>query len=85
MALRTPWASGGYDKSKYDVDHYHKIRKATDRTARIAANVAICRTFSRLVLLWVIDRQRTVTDHCPKYRPLIDRAEICCLAGLFPG
>ena len=73
MALRTPWASGGYDKSKFDVDHYHITRKDTDRTARIAVNIAICSTFSRLVLLWVIDRQRTVTDRCPKYRPRIDR------------
>jgi hypothetical protein len=44
-ALRTPWSSGRYDKSGFDVDHYHKIRKVTDRTARIAGNTAICRIF----------------------------------------
>jgi hypothetical protein len=81
-ALRTPWASGGYHKSKFDVDHYNKIRKATDRTARITVSVAICRTFSRLVLLWVIDRQRTVTDRHVKYRLRIDRLEVSCFAGL---
>jgi hypothetical protein len=32
------------------------ILQNTDRTDRIAVDVAICRTFSGLVLLWVIDR-----------------------------
>jgi hypothetical protein len=37
-----------------------------------------------LVLLWVIDRQRTVTDRHVKYRPRIDRLEMSCFAGLSP-
>jgi hypothetical protein len=57
----------------------------TVRTARSGANIGtceICRIFLRLVLLWVIDRQEMVTDRAHKYRPLIDRLEICCLAAV---
>lgn len=57
----------------------------TDRIARIAANIAICRIFLQLVLVWAIDRQRKVTDRHDEYRPLIDRVEMCCLAGLSSG
>jgi hypothetical protein len=39
----------GYDKSRFDVDHYHKTRKDTDRAARIVGNIVICRTFLRSV------------------------------------
>jgi hypothetical protein len=35
--------------------------------------VAFCRTFSRAVLLWVIDRQGMVIDRHDKYRLRIDR------------
>ena len=72
----------GIDKSKFDVYHNQNMRKDTDRTARIAVSVAICRTFSRLVLPWVIDRQRTVTDRCPKYRPRFDRLGMSRFAGI---
>jgi hypothetical protein len=54
----------------------------TDRIARSAANIAICRIFLRLVLLWVIDRQGMATDRYDKYRPRIDRLEMSGFAGL---
>ena len=73
-----------YDKSMFDVDHYHITRKDTDRIARIVGYVVFCRTFSRLVLLWVIDPQRMVTDRHIKYRPRIDRLEMSRFAGLSP-
>ena len=56
-----------------------------DRTAR---KVLISRSFVRLVLLWVIDRQWTVTERHSKYRPprkyrpRIDRLEMSRFAGL---
>jgi hypothetical protein len=53
------------------------------RIARVIANGAVCRTFMRSVLLWVIDPQRMVTDRHVKYRPRIDRLEMNCFAGLF--
>jgi hypothetical protein len=56
--------------------------QSTDRIARTIFNVAVCRTFSRLVLLWLIDRHGMVTDRSRKYRPLIDRLEMRCFAGL---
>jgi hypothetical protein len=34
-----------------------QVSQTTDRIARIAMNVVICRTFSRAVLLLVVDRQ----------------------------
>jgi hypothetical protein len=58
--------------------------QCTDGIARIIFNVAFCRTFSRLVLLWVIDRQRMVTDRSRKYRPLTDRLEMRRFVGLSP-
>jgi hypothetical protein len=36
------------------------------RIDRMARKVDICRTFSRAVLLWVIDPQRIVTDRHDK-------------------
>jgi hypothetical protein len=52
------------------------------RTTRIIDNMVICRTFLRSVLLWVIDPQRRVTDRHIKYRPRIDRLEMCCLTAV---
>ena len=60
------------------------VRQNTARIDRTVGNTAISRTFVRSVLSQDIDRQWTVTERHGKYRPLIDRAEICCLAGLFP-
>jgi hypothetical protein len=42
------------------------------RTARTVLNVAVCRTFLRSVLQWLIDPQRMVTDRHDRYRQLID-------------
>jgi hypothetical protein len=55
-----------------------RIVQSTVRIARIMINAPICRTFLRLVLLWVIDRQGMVTDRHDKYRP---RTNVC-FAGL---
>ncbi len=65
--------------------HYHKTLQNTACIARSAANIAICRIFLRLVLLWVIDSQGMVTDRHDKYRPRIDRTVIRVLAGLSPS
>jgi hypothetical protein len=46
------------------------------RIARTVFNVAVCRTFLRSVLLWVIDRHGMDTDRSHEYRPLIDRVEM---------
>ena len=48
----------GYDKRKFDVDHYHRTWKDTDRTARNIENMVICRTSAWSVLVWAIDAQR---------------------------
>jgi hypothetical protein len=57
--------------------YYLKTQQYTDRIARTARNVAICRTFLRAALLLVIA--------CPeKYRPQIDRLEMSRFAGLSP-
>ena len=52
------------------------VRQNSARIARTVFNVAVCRTFLRSVLLWVIDPQRMVTDRhgmdtdrSHKYRP----------------
>jgi hypothetical protein len=37
--------------------HYHKSPLNTARIARTIANMVICRTFSRAVLLLVVDRR----------------------------
>jgi hypothetical protein len=47
--------------------------------------VAVCRTFLRSVLPWVIDPQGMVTDRHDKYRPPIDRLEMRRFAGLLPN
>ena len=62
-----------------------RIVQSTARIARTVVNVAICRIFLRLVLLWVIDRQGMVTDRHDKYRPRIDRLEMSRFAGLSPS
>jgi hypothetical protein len=59
-----------------------RTSQSTARIARTVLNVAVCRTFVRAVLLWVIDPQRMVTDRSRKYRLLIDRTEIRCLAAV---
>jgi hypothetical protein len=61
-----------------------RTSQRTDRIARTAHNVAVCRYFLRSVILWVIDPQRMVTDRHVKYRPRIDRLEISRFAGLSP-
>jgi hypothetical protein len=63
---------------------YRKSWQNTDRIARTAMNVPVCRTFLRSVLLWVIDPQRMVTDRHVKYHPRIDRLEMNRFAGLSP-
>jgi hypothetical protein len=52
---------------------YRKTWQNTARIDRTVYNVAVCRTFLRSVLLWVIDPQRMDTDRPYLYRPLIDR------------
>jgi len=54
---------------------YGKTPQSTDRIARSTPNVAICRTFSRVVLLLVVDRQWIITDRSRKYRPLSGHME----------
>jgi hypothetical protein len=61
---------------------YRKTWQNTARIARTTVNVAICRTFLRSVLLWVIDRQGMVTDRSRKYRPLIDSLQMSRFAAL---
>jgi hypothetical protein len=63
---------------------YRKSWQNTDRIARTAMNVPVCRTFLRAVLLWVIDPQRMVTDRSRNYRPRIDCLEMSRFAGLSP-
>jgi hypothetical protein len=46
----------GCDKSKFDVNHDHKTRKDTDRTAHIIDNMVICRTFVRSVVTIILTR-----------------------------
>jgi hypothetical protein len=62
----------------------HKIQQNTARSARTVLNVAVCRTFLRSVLLWVINPQGMVIDRHDKYRPRIDRLEMSRFAGLSP-
>jgi hypothetical protein len=51
------------------MNQYRKSWQNTARIARAIGNAAVCRTFLRSVLLWVIDRKRMVTDRPDKYRP----------------
>ena len=69
----------------FDVDHYHKIRKNTDHTARTVFNVAVCRVILRSILSIVYRPPETVTGRHDRYRPLIDRLEMSRLAGLSPS
>ena len=81
-ALRTPWASGGYDKSTFDVDHNQNMRKDTDRTARIAVSVAICRTFSRSVLAIILTRVGDSIARISRIATADPTSEIGGFAGL---
>ena len=58
-ALKALWLSGRKTRGGSDDDHYHRIQKNTDRIARIARNVVICRAFLRSV-------------HSVVYRPLME-------------
>ena len=51
-------------------------------TARTAINVAVCRTFDRLVLPRVIARGDGSITCRHKYRPRIDRVRCPCFTGL---
>jgi hypothetical protein len=64
---------------------YPKTSQNTARIARIAVNVAICRSFVRSILPWVIDRSDGFIAHRRKYRPRINRQLMCVLqVFLFP-
>jgi hypothetical protein len=58
------------------------VRQNTARIDRTVHNVALSRTFSRAVLLLVIDRHGVDTDRSRKYRPLTDRVRTYRFAGL---
>jgi hypothetical protein len=65
-----------------DDEPRHKTPQSIARIARTARNVVFCRTFSRAVLLLVIDRHGMDTDRSHKYRPLIDRIEMWWFTGI---
>jgi hypothetical protein len=79
-ALKGPGREGGRDRRERCSQY---VSQNTARIDRMARNVVFCRTFSRTVLLLVVDRQWIITDRSRKYQTHIARIEFSYLQVFF--